>query len=338
MWRRRAIFAVGVIFSSVTGCDRDGVTVYYSVDSTFADPILNEFEKKTGIKVHRVPDTEAGKTTGLVNRLFAERNSPRADVWWSSEVFGTIQLATAGILAPYKPATASDIPERYRDPNGLWTAFGLRGRVLAYDPNRTTPDQLPRNWSDLSDPRFKGRFHMADPRFGTTRGHMATLYALWGRDAFTTFCRKLRENDVGVGGGNAQAVMLLTGGAVEFVATDTDDVIVAQQRGDSVEMVFPNLDVPGETRRILGTLWIPCSVALVAGGPEPEAGRQLIDFLASAEIEERLHRSASCNLPVRPTLRAKLEPGAPNIAPIDYAAAAAMLPESDALMQDLLLP
>ncbi|MCZ6684307.1 MAG: extracellular solute-binding protein [Planctomycetota bacterium] len=338
MWPRRAILAAAISFAAFAGCDREGVTVYYSVDSAFADPILDDFEKRTGIKVHRVPDSEAGKTTGLVNRLLSERESPRADVWWSGEVFGTIQLASAGILAPYKPPTASDIPERYRDPAGLWTAFGLRGRVLAYDPKRTTPDQLPRRWSDLADPRFKGRFHMADPRFGTTRGHMATLYALWGPDALATFCRQLRKNDTGVGGGNAQAVLLLNGGAAELIATDTDDVIVAQQRGDSIEMIYPDLDCPGDSRTVPGTLWIPCSVALVAGGPQPQSGRRLVDFLASAEIEKRLYQSASRNVPVRPALRKTLDIDAPKIAPTDYAAAAATLPESDALMQDLLLP
>ena len=103
-------------------------------------------------------------------------------------------------------------------------------------------------------------------------------------------------------------------------------------------MIYPDLDCPGDSRTVPGTLWIPCSVALVAGGPQPQSGRRLVDFLASAEIEKRLYQSASRNVPVRPALRKTLQIDAPKIAPIDYAAAAATLPESDALMQDLLLP
>lgn len=334
---------VGLLLSGA--CDSDGakdepsrtVTVYCSVDSAFARPILADFESRTGITAHPVFDTEAGKTTGLVNRLLAERHGPRADVWWSSEIFGTMQLAAEGALTPYRPDSARDIPEGYRSPDGLWTAFGLRGRVIAYDPGRTRLDDLPTRWADLTHVKYKGSFQMADPRFGTTRGHMATLLSLWGRDAVTEFCRGLVANGARVAGGNAQAVTALVRGRVDFVATDTDDVIVAQRRGDSVAMHYPNLDSPDGSRRVPGTLWIPCSLALVKGAPHPEPGRRLIEYLASAEIERRLHESDSRNYPVRSGLRDELGVAVPSEAKIDYAAAAARLTESDALMQDVLL-
>ena len=111
---------------------KNSVVIYCSVDVAFAEPILDEFQRRTGITVHHIFDTEAGKTTGLVNRLSAEKARPRADVWWSSEIFGTIQLAERGILAPYKSPVASDIPDAYRDPAGHWTSHGtsLRSSTL----------------------------------------------------------------------------------------------------------------------------------------------------------------------------------------------------------------
>lgn len=313
------------------------VVIYCSVDVAFARPILDEFAKRTGLKVHPVFDTEAGKTTGLVNKLMAEKAAPRADVWWSGEAFGTMQLAAAGVLAPYKSPVAADIPDRYRHPDGLWTAFGLRGRVLAYDPKRTKKEDLPRRWCELVDPKYKGRFRLADPRFGTTRGHMATLLVLWGPQAMTDFYRSLRANDCKLTDGNAQAVLLLSRGMAEMVATDTDDVIVAMERGDSIDMIYPDLDAPGGAKPTPGTLWIPSSVALVAGSPHADAGRRLIDYLVSAEIEEKLHASESRNVPVRPALRAKLGAEAPGEAQTDYAAAAAALDQSDRLVRDVLL-
>ena len=45
--------------------------VYTSLDKVFSQPILEAFENKTGIKVKAVYDSEATKTTGLVNRLIA---------------------------------------------------------------------------------------------------------------------------------------------------------------------------------------------------------------------------------------------------------------------------
>ena len=78
------------------------VVVYTSLDKVFSQPILEEFEHKTGIGVKAVYDSEATKTTGLVNRLIAEKDSPRADVFWNSETGRTIVLKQKGVLAPYK--------------------------------------------------------------------------------------------------------------------------------------------------------------------------------------------------------------------------------------------
>ncbi len=67
------------------------VVVYTSLDQVFSEPILKAFEEKTGIKVKAVYDSEATKTTRLVNRLIAEKQSPQADVFWNSEL-GRIYL------------------------------------------------------------------------------------------------------------------------------------------------------------------------------------------------------------------------------------------------------
>ncbi len=61
------------------------VIVYTSVDDLFARPICNEFERKTGIIVQLVPDTEETKSTGLLNRLLAEKARPRCDVFWNGD-------------------------------------------------------------------------------------------------------------------------------------------------------------------------------------------------------------------------------------------------------------
>jgi len=352
--------------------ESDAVVVYCSVDVAFARPILREFERRGGIRVHPVFDTEAGKTTGLVNKLIAERSRPRADVWWSGEIFGTIELARHGALEPYDSPSAADIPPRYRDPARLWTAFALRARVLAYDPGRTKPDDLPRRWCDLADPRFRDRLAMADPRFGTTRGHMAALLSLWGEAAMKDFYAGLKENGCRLTDGNSKSVLLLTRGLVEAAATDTDDVIAAQLRGDSVDMIYPDCDAPPapaplarthaarrghdiatqpaspghdgphasnspKSAAVPGTLWIPNSAALVRGSPRPQAARRLLDYLLSAEIEKELARSDSRNVPVRPALRDELRLSAPAQAAIDYAAAAKALARSDELVATVLL-
>ncbi len=276
------------------------VTLYCSVDEPFAREVVAAYALQTGVQVRLKTDTEAGKTTGLVNRIIAERSNPRADVFWSSELFQTIRLARAGLLAEFRPQ-AEGIPDRYRDPQGRWIAFGLRARVIAYNTRLLKADELPARWRDIADPRHKGRLGVANPLFGTTRGHFAAMLALWGEPEYIGFLKALRETTAGtLIEGNATAARLVGRGELHLCATDTDDVYARQARGEPVDMVFPDM---GDG----GTLLIPNSVAVLAGAPHPEAARRLAEFIASEQTERMLAGSASRNIPVRPSLRRELE-------------------------------
>src|SRR5687768_17556727 len=99
------------------------VTIYVSTDRVFSEPILREYEKRSGVKVNAVYDTEETKSTGLANRLLAEKSRPQADVFWSNEPVRTLVLKSRDVLAPYRSPSANGIPEALIDPEGYWTGF-----------------------------------------------------------------------------------------------------------------------------------------------------------------------------------------------------------------------
>ena len=120
-------------FWLTNGCssNRDmEVVVYTSLDQLYSEPIFKQFEEKTGIRVNPVYDTEAAKTTGLVNRLIAEKDNPQADVFWNNEIVRTIVLKRKGVLSPYESPLANNIPAQYKDPEKYWTGFAARARIL----------------------------------------------------------------------------------------------------------------------------------------------------------------------------------------------------------------
>jgi hypothetical protein len=98
------VFIVTLFLASPTELPARSVVIYTSADQIYSEPILKEFEVQTGIKVLAVYDVEATKTTGLMNRLIAEKNRPLADVFWNSEFTQTILLKEEGVLAPYTSA------------------------------------------------------------------------------------------------------------------------------------------------------------------------------------------------------------------------------------------
>ena len=168
------------------------VVVYTSVDQIYSEPILKDFENKSGIQVLAVYDVEATKTTGLVNRLIAEKGSPKADVFWNGEFAQTILLKEYGILATYHSPNANDVPIIYKDPEGFWTGFGGRARVLLVNKNLLQPAEYPTSVYDLINPGFPGdQIGIAYPMFGTSATHAAALYAFLGREKAREFYTKV---------------------------------------------------------------------------------------------------------------------------------------------------
>lgn len=287
------------------GCGSgDEVVLYVSADDYVAREVVAAFEKKTGIRVKVVGDTEAAKTTGLAQRLKDEQSNPQADVFWSSEVFMTIQLAEEGVFEPYTSTVTTDWPGP-KDAENRWHGFASRARAIVYPTDRIKPEELPRTWMELSQEKWKDRIAMADPRFGTTRGHMGAMKAYWDRSVapgfYTAYLQGLAANNIRVlPSGNAGVVRAVASGEVDLGMTDTDDVWAAKRNGAKVDLVYPAHGLPGETGT--GTLLIPNTAGLVRGGPNPEHAKALMDFLLSEETERILAESDSHNVPVRPDL------------------------------------
>jgi iron(III) transport system substrate-binding protein len=179
------------------------VVVYSSTDKEFAELIFRAYEQKTGVQVLPLYDTEETKTAGLTARLIAEKAKAKADVFWSSDTSRALALADQGIAAPYSSPAAAAIPAAYKSDTGLWTGFGARIRVLLYTTDQVKPAEAPRSILDLAEPRFKGRFAIANPHFGTTSFHAAAFFAKWGDARATAFLESPKSNGAVVAAGNS---------------------------------------------------------------------------------------------------------------------------------------
>ncbi|MBI2827738.1 MAG: extracellular solute-binding protein [Acidobacteria bacterium] len=156
------------------------VTIYVSTDRVFSEPVLREYERRSGVRVNVAYDTEETKSTGLANRLLAEKTRPQADVFWSNEPVRTLVLKSRDVLARYRSPSAGGIPPALTDLDGYWTGFSARIRVIAYNTKLVNAEDAPRSVFDLADPRWKGKAAVADPRFGSMSFHVAALYARVG--------------------------------------------------------------------------------------------------------------------------------------------------------------
>ncbi|MBN2578164.1 MAG: extracellular solute-binding protein [Pirellulales bacterium] len=294
-----ALAAAGLI----GGCrpvDGPEVVVYVAVDRGSAEPILRRFEAESGIRVRPVYDAEAAKTTGLVTRLLSESDRPRCDVFWNNELVQTLLLADRDLLAPYEPAAAAALPASWRDAAGRWTPVGTRARVIVYNTKYVSPEQLPRSLFDLTKLQWRGKVAMANPQFGTTRTHVAALFASLGPERAQRLLSDLLANEIRIVDGNALVKNLVArahpdASPIYLGLTDTDDVLAGKAAGEPVGLIYPDQDAGA-----LGTLVIPCSVGMIRGAPHPEAARRLIDYLTGPEVESRLAAEWPGFFPLRP--------------------------------------
>ncbi len=315
------LLAVSLVLAGCWAKSGPEVVVYTALDAEFSAPIFADFEAATGVDVREKFDTEATKTVGLAQAIIEERARPRCDVFWNNEILNTLRLEARGLLDCYHPPIAESYPAMYRSPEGTWHGFAGRARVLIVNTEVVPEDERPESIHDLAGERWRGKAGIAKPLFGTTATHAACLFAHWGEEKAKEYFRELKANDVEILAGNKQVALSVAGGRLAFGMTDTDDAIIEVEKGLPVAIVYPDQGEEG-----LGTLFIPNTLAIIRGGPNPEAARRLVDYLLSPSVEARLAAGPSAQIPLNPAVEAEPRVETPQTIepmPVDFAAAAA---------------
>lgn len=294
MWWPAVVAIIGVVavvivprIRSREANEKASVVLYCAQDQVFAEPILAEFTRQTGIRLKPVFDSEAVKTVGLANRLLAERSHPVCDVFWGNEEFRTRQLAGAGV---------------FRETNG-WAVFGQRSRRLVVNTklvsNQSSVSQYsvgqgrsadtdslntvslmtpPVSLLELTNSRWRGKISLAFPLFGTTATHFLALRQHWGESNWLVWCRALAANQPFIEEGNSHVVKRVARGEALVGLTDSDDIAGGQREG------LPVAALPLTPELLL----LPNTVAVIANAPHPEAAQRLFDYLQSPAVRERL--------------------------------------------------
>ena len=308
------------------------VIVYTALDAEFSEEILASYGRRHQVDVRPVFDVESTKTVGLVTRIIHEQDRPRCDLFWNNEILHTLRLQKLGLLEPYASPSGLQLPQDYRSADGSWYGFAARARVLLVNTDLVAEDQAPQGILDLVEPRWKQRVGIAKPLFGTTATHAAVLFSKWGADRAQQFFRAAQQN-ARVLSGNKQVALAVGRGERAFGLTDTDDAIIEVENGQPVRIVYPDQHEGG-----MGTLFIPNTICLIHGGPNPKEARRLLDHLLSPEIESLLAKGRSAQFPVNPEVsvssRAAAE-GETRWMDVDFAAAAEQWAEAAEFLRGL---
>ncbi len=277
------------------GDEGERVVVYTPFPEITAKQLKKAFEKKTGIKVVMV--TEG--TTKVRGKIRAEKENPQADVWYGGGgIVPFISIADEGLLEPYVPKGYEDLPvERgnliLRDPEFRWVGIAVIALGFAYNPQVLPPEEAPKTWDDLIDPRFKGKIEMWDPGVSGTAMLfldsvlMRHINSGQGEEAGWDYLRTYWQILKGYTGEGKPAFNVARGASPIGIHFEHQVLeFMEEQAGGSVAGGSDNI----RWELLPDSPVVVDAICLIKNGPNPENGKKFIDFVLSAEGQKIINR------------------------------------------------
>lgn len=251
------------------------VMLYSSMQEEQLMAIKEGFEKKyPGVTM----EYYFAGTSKVVTKISTEAQAGHvdADVIWVGDAADYVSFKEEGILQQYSSPEAAGLDPAYVDADGFYTAARLVGVGIAYNTGTVKPEDAPKSWSDLLDPKWKDQIVMSDPgTAGTTKYWMNAMMCSdkYGAD----YMQKLHDN----------------GCLLESGTTGTHNQLAAgaYQVGVCLDYVTANLVAEGSPIAFLypeDTVSIASPIGLVKDCNNEENGKLLYDFILSKEGQEIL--------------------------------------------------
>ena len=247
------------------------VTYYTAMDLSVAEPMAKAFEARyPGIKV-AVERTGAER---LFNRIGQEAGSNirRCDVVNSSDAAHFIVWKRQDWLAPFVTVDiAETVAPEQRDADGTYTNQRTHLSTMAYNTSLLKPEDAPKGFVDLLDPKYAGKLVKGHPAYS---GTIMTATQQVARELGWGYFEKLAKQKVLQVQSATEPPKRIEAGD-RAIAVDGSDYLfwMAKERGQPIEVIQP----------VEGTPQISNPMAVFKNAPNPNAARLLVAWIMSGE-------------------------------------------------------
>lgn len=256
-----------------TAAQKEGEVTLYTAH--YAADLAERFgaaftAKYPGVKVNVVRTTAQVAYQRLTQEL--KSGGPQVDLFQSTDIGHTVELKTKGLLEKYVPANATTMLPSLQnvDPDGFYhtTSIGIVG--ITYNASKMKPDEVPKKWTDLNDPRWKNQVSVGHPAFSGYVGIWAyEMNRLYGWDYF----EKLKANNPQIGRSIQDTLTMLRAGERSVAAGATQTALEAKLKGEPIDIVYPED----------GTVIVIAPSAIPKGCKHPNAAKLLLEYFSSPE-------------------------------------------------------
>lgn len=292
------LLAAGVLAGcaggSGSGKSKD-ITLYSPETPDFTKELALKYEELHKQKVH----VHYAGTNVLVNQMMAEKDNPKADVWYGGGGILPFEAAVErGILASYIPDFAADwdIVEngiKMKHEDGKYVGVEIFVLGFAYNPELVTEAEAPKTWEDLLDPKWEGKIQFPNPAASGTATLMVMDQMMRQGDekAWEYFEKLVKQANSIPDSGSAPTKAVSMGEA--HIGIGFDFMAYEQKaKGESVDFI-----VPDKTPVLVNP------VSLIDKGPNAEGGKKFIDFLLSKEAQQIM--ADWYHIPINPEVESK---------------------------------
>ncbi|MGH8773723.1 MAG: iron ABC transporter substrate-binding protein [Jiangellaceae bacterium] len=193
------------------GLDESNLVVYSGRQESLVQPIIDDFEEETGIEV----SVRYGNTAQLAAQIIEEGDRTPADVYFSQDGGALGALAKEGMLAELPAGLLDVVDPRYRADDGTWIGTSGRARVIVYDADQLTEDEVPDSVFELTDPRWNGEVGIS-PSNASFEAFVTAMRVLEGEGAAREWLEGMVANDVQIFDNNVLILNAAEDGVVEL--------------------------------------------------------------------------------------------------------------------------
>jgi iron(III) transport system substrate-binding protein len=272
----RLASAAANVVPDVAKAKAEGTVVFYtSVDVGVAERVARDFQSKYGIKV-QVERTGSERVFQRIGQEYGS-NVHAVDVVNSSDASHFLVWKKNGWLASVPLEEIERYwPPQYRDPDAQYATWRATLSPIAYNSSLVKPNDAPRHWADLLEPRWKGKIVKAHPSYSGSE--MTADYELikafgWG------YLQKLAQQGIMQVQSSTEPPKVLARGEQPIMAGGNEYVVFqVQQQGSPLVLVYPTEGTPFETS----------PAAVMKAAPHPNAARLFYAYLFQKDTQQML--------------------------------------------------
>ena len=281
------LLATIALAASITGCGNkpapkkeknaleDKVVIYSTHPEALLELVAKDFTTKTGVKVEFI-----NLKGELADRVRAEKDNPQADVMYGGASSLFIEMSDEGLFQPLTPTWAKELDPMFKGAKNDWFGTIQTPVMMFYNTKILAPEEAPKDWADLADPKYQGKLVSRDTLSSSIRATLVSLVSQYKNpDAAWSYLKSLDNN----------IKNYYNSGTMQFQAVGKGEAPISFAVLSAITQNIKDNKMPLKVIDAKsGSIVITDGIAAIKKAPHPNSAAAFVEFAGSKEMQIKL--------------------------------------------------